>query len=81
MTNWRDLIVYEVIDGFVDRLGTLVDNKSNILNNIVIKNGFISEWRDYFIAMPGEIPDWKTPRGNIDWTGFEEAWNKIKGEF
>lgn len=39
--------------------------------------GVIS-WPGRFIAAEGEHPDWDTPRGMVDWTGFELALQKAR---
>jgi hypothetical protein len=73
-TNWRDLVVTDANDpSATTELGKLADTAPETLDSAVIVDGAISEWTDYFLSAPGEAPDWDTPRGDVDWTGFEIA--------
>ena len=64
-THWRDLIVYEA-DGEVGRLGSLdMETTISVLHNATWDDGL--ELAGYFLAAPGEAPDWDTPKGSVDW--------------
>jgi hypothetical protein len=78
--NWRELIVTDTEAFVVGTLGEVVDLMPANLDNIVIENGRISEWQDYFISAPGEDCDHDTPAGPVDWTGFEHALAIARGQ-
>ena len=79
-TNWRNLVVTDGNDPSAQAtLGDLVDNAPANLDNAVIVDGRISEWSNYFLSSPGEEPDYNTPQGEVDWTGFERALNRARG--
>ena len=73
MTHWTELIVTneQVIQG---TLGAMVDDADDHLSRIVLNDdGAIDEWDQFFISADGEDPDYDTPRGPVDWTGFADA--------
>ena len=72
MTQWQDLLVVNEGEE-LDSLGELVRLAPANLDNAVIENGRSVEWQDYFLAAPGEDYDADTPRGEVDWSGFEDA--------
>ena len=72
-TRWQDLRVWNGGDG-MGPLGEMVrDAPANLDHATISETGEITEWMQYYIAAPGEEPDWDTPRGEVDWTGFYEA--------
>jgi hypothetical protein len=77
--NWRELEVHDT-DGFIGHLGGLVDDAPANLDNCELAgDGSIAEWLDHFVAAPGEDPNWDTPRGPVDWTGFAGALKAARG--
>jgi len=78
--HWSELEVYDDESNYIGTLGDLVENAPENLDNVVIENGKISEWSDYFIAAPGENPDWDTPKGPVDWTSFENRLRSYPGK-
>lgn len=85
MSNWRELNVY--LDGFESPSGTLgmmVDRAASDSNDCTLSpikiaaDGSIGEWPDAYIAADGESPDWTTPAGPVDWTGFADALDRIR---
>lgn len=78
---WRKLRVYNAGDS---------ENKSDSLKDfldaaddakhlpVVAADGSISEWDQFFVAAKGEDPDWDTPKGPVDWTGFADAVQKAE---
>ena len=76
-TSWQDLRV-SPSDGDGDdlSLGEMVQSKEgrDVLDHYaVIHNGEITDFTQSFLSAPGEAPDWNTPRGDVDWVGFEDA--------
>jgi hypothetical protein len=78
-TRWQDLRVTDN-QGVTaaESLGWFVENAPANLDNAVIEHGKISEWPDYLLSAEGEDPDWDTPHGEVDWTGFEDALNTAR---
>lgn len=81
MLSWRELIVWDGPSGQeAGTLGDFVENcPANLDNMTTITNGRITEWPGYFIGAPGEDADWDSPRGEVDWTGFEDALVRVRG--
>jgi hypothetical protein len=77
-TNWRDLTI-TVGEGETGNLGEIADNYPETLDGATIVNGAIDTWTGHFLSAPGETPDWDTPRGAVDWTGFEDALARGRG--
>lgn len=74
VTHWHDLGVYDA-DG--NHIGTMLDlfqSGGTELEKIdgISADGGIDGWEGYYIASPGEEPDWDTPRGPVDWDGFAD---------
>lgn len=70
--SWQALRVWNEGEE-MGSLGEMVELDPANLDGAVIENGRIAEWQDYFIAAPGEDFDHDTPRGAVDWSGFEDA--------
>ena len=73
-TRWQDLIVWN--DGQeVGTLAEMIASRDRGLTQIdaIGEDGSIAGWQQYFITTEGEEPDWDTPRGEVDWTGFAVA--------
>ena len=71
--RWENL---NVRDGDGCPIGSLLDvvtQSPDILLMATVRGGKIIQWPDYYISADDEIPDWDTPRGDINWTGFTEA--------
>jgi hypothetical protein len=79
MLNWRELIVSDNEGKTGDTLGFFVDNAPANLDNAVIENGRIVEWTGFFLSAPDETPDWDTPKVDVDWSGFEDTLNSVRG--
>ncbi len=76
--NWRDLMVTDHEEATpTGRLGDIVNEAelSGLKNIVVGDEGELGEWQDYFISAPGETPDWDTPRAEVCWDGFEQAYS------
>lgn len=69
MVRWNELIVTNE-DGHAATLGELVEAQDAGLALATIRDGQIAEWPGYYLSAPGEEPDWNTPHGAVDWTGF-----------
>jgi len=80
MTSWRDLVVSDADGNTGDTLGFFVDSAPANLDDATIQNGRIVEWPGFFLSIEGEESDWDTPRGDIDWAGFEDALTEARGE-
>lgn len=78
-THWRDLVVTDT-DGQTGTLGDLVDHCPANLDNAKIDDGAIEAWEGFMLSAPGEEPDWDTPRGAVDWSGFADALNTARGQ-
>jgi hypothetical protein len=73
-TAWRALLVTDAEGDEGCPLGALVDrDPANLDTARLGAGGEIAEWDGFFIAAPGESPDWDTPRGPVDWSGLREA--------
>ena len=77
-TPWRELEVTNCDNERVGNLSGFIGTGFRV-DFIVVRDGKIAEWPDFFIAAPGEEPDWDTPRGAVDWTGFVEALEAARG--
>jgi hypothetical protein len=78
-TRWQDLIVTNEGDE-MGPLGQMLEIEPANLDGAKLgDDGSIREWMQYYIAAPGEQPDWDTPRGEVDWTGFAEALAAVRG--
>ena len=76
-TNWRELLVFDGEGATGDTLGYLVDNAPSNLDEMTLGgDGSVSVWEGYTIAADGEVADWDTPRGAVNWSGFREALNR-----
>jgi hypothetical protein len=75
MTNWRELLVTDDTGDLWGTLGGLVDSAPSTLDTCVLNPGDtgIAEWPRFFVHADGEEPNWNTPRGAVDWTGFRTA--------
>lgn len=71
--SWTDLRVYDVEGDDIGSLGQIVERAPELLATARTAEGRIAEWGQHFIAAPGEEPDWDTPAGGVDWTGFVAA--------
>jgi hypothetical protein len=74
--SWRELIIWtegENVGTLGDWIGNPGDHDALLDIDIHSNDGSISEWMQHFIAAPGEAPDWDTPHGDIDWSGFAGA--------
>lgn len=69
-TKWQDLVVSNE-GGVWGTLGELVNTDPERVGNAKVENGRIVEWSGFFLSAPGEEPDWNTPKGEVDWAGFE----------
>ena len=69
--TWRELIVTDSDNDECGTLGDIVADNPAMLDTATIEGGIITVWPYYFIAAPGEDPEWDTPRGDVDWTGFD----------
>lgn len=76
--TWRELVVSDS-DGAWGPLGELVENAPANLDDATIEHGMIVYWPGMFLAAPGEDPDWDTPRGEVDWAGFEDKLRACRG--
>lgn len=73
-TNWKDLIVSEgEPNANCGTLGFIVHNAPANLDDAEISGGKITSWDGFFLSAPGEVADWNTPRGDVDWDGFAET--------
>ena len=70
--NWTEIVVTDAEGGTVGTLGEMVERQDEALARAVVdtERGGIREWEQYYMAAPGEEPDWDTPRGAVDWTDF-----------
>jgi len=68
-TLWKDLIVY---DDECRELGTLGEITQDHPEMVSVFNHPLDGWPGHFIAAEGEEPDWNTPKGEVDWEGFDE---------
>jgi hypothetical protein len=80
MTNWRELNVYLGGDDTASgTLGAMVDRAARDSNDCtfdrvhIAADGSVDVWPEALIAADGEMPDWSTPAGPVDWTGFADA--------
>ena len=73
MTNWRDLIVTDSDGATGETLGSIVDNAPANLDSAEISGGRIASWDGFMLSAPGEDADWDTPRGEVNWDGFQDA--------
>ena len=74
MTHWTELTVTDESGVRLVPLGALVAAGYDRLTDIALDaNGAIDQWQQHMIAAPDEQPDWDTPRGPVDWTGFHAA--------
>ena len=76
-TTWKDLIVY---DDECRELGTLGEITQDRPEMVSVFHHPSDDWPGHFIAEEGEEPDWDTPRGAVDWEGFEEIKQKKTGD-
>ena len=78
--KWQDVRVlnlYTYLDQGV--LGTLLDT-GTLPGNHVIENGMIQGWDGCCMYTIAETaPMWYTSINAVDWTGFAEALNTMKG--
>lgn len=80
--HWQDLLVTRT--QFIER--TMPDGESWPLVDVLrdhpefMEDMFldefdgIGEWMCYCVHFPGEVPDSDTPRDQVDWNGFLDAW-------
>ncbi len=79
MTHWKNLIVTD--EGFaIGTLGDTVADCPSMLGSAVVRDGKVQYWPGFFLSAPGEEPDWDTPRGPVDWTGFVDALFEARGQ-
>ena len=69
-TKWTDLVVTDIDGDSSGTLGEMLNDEPEQLETATIINGQIDSWPDYFLSLPDEKPDWDTPHGEVDWTGF-----------
>ena len=77
--NWRNLIV---TDSYGDGYGTLGDVmrvSPETLDSATIDDDAVVSWDGFFLSSPGEEPDYDTPRCEVDWSGFQEAYDRAVG--
>jgi hypothetical protein len=79
-TAWRALLVTDSAGDEWGPLGGIVDRApANMDTARLGAGGEIVEWAGFFMAAPGESPDWDTPRGPVDWSGLREALGREGG--
>jgi hypothetical protein len=78
MINWKNLLVTDSDGDSWGELGAVVSSAPANLDGVVVENGAISEWNGFYLSAEDETPDWDTPRGAVDWTGFTEALSEAR---
>jgi hypothetical protein len=86
MLSYRELLLIDAQGNGETTIGDAIDRAiaSHEIGEFdgqlltVASDGSVESWDGYFVAAPGENPDWDTPRLMVDWSGFAEAVSEIR---
>jgi len=70
--NWQNLIVTDDNGAEIGSLCEVIRSTTTAASIQIDEAGAVVAWPYHFIAAPGEVPDWNTPAGPVDWTGFAD---------
>ena len=76
--SWKELIITDG-EGFSESLPNVVDDSDTCMGifvDVEFDDGVPISIPYYFIALPGEDPNFDTPKEPINWDGFEDAVEK-----
>ena len=78
-TRWQDLIVTDAEGNTGETLSSLLNAAPANMDDLVLADdGSVKEWPGFFLNAPDEDPQWDTPQGEVDWTGFSEALRRAR---
>jgi hypothetical protein len=76
--DWKNLIVTDSDGCEYGPLGEMLNIAPANLDTATIEDGAISAWSGFFLSAPDEDPDYDTPRCEVDWSGFQEAFYSLR---
>jgi len=76
--KWTELEVHDTEGPTGDTIENFVKLAPANFDCAVIDNGRLVVWPQFMLAAPGEEPDYDTPRGAVDWAGFENALSEAR---
>lgn len=79
MTNWQKLIVSDMDGNTGNTLISLLHSAPANFDSVKLNaHGGIESWMGFFIHANEEIPDYNTPKQQVNWDGFIDALNSIR---
>lgn len=70
--HWTQLVVTDSDGSMVGTLGGIIadPDRRHMVHTAYFDHDDSFCWPGYFISAAGETPDWDTPYGEVDWSGF-----------